>query len=374
MRQLLVVPLPPNLVDLLEDLQAGESPREWPEVRAAMEAEVGTLLCAHPAQDQPRSSAEDALVALEQAVSMGDIEEATRGAFRFYSAVRQHAVLQARLRQSSIAEFNELQLACHAILRGQVVPLSVADARRRWQILRNVFEARREELPDPVEGALSLGFETTESALNMLERWGGDAQQLKIILANLRSGARALEFLSDWEARLEDSEVVRELLLELESRGCLGSASLQAWPQVWRRLCESWDESELLMPVEAKARLQGLIEQQLESLESLPDWPPERQYTGLDRLQRLADEVADCSFDLEELSEAPVPWLADFVLAYHAGGIPGYVVRQAVAGWKGTDLEELGGLLEAPDGHLRALALIRERPFSGSTACWPYES
>jgi hypothetical protein len=369
MKKPYVVPLPPEVVALLESKHQSkknltQSP-SWLALKSHLQETLEKMerWSSHEGLDAPLSTAKERLSSLEAGLGEEtDMEKVTQEAYRLFGALNEYVRLRETLDVCALPEVNAAVHAIHALKRGRLEWPEVEPTKQelvaRVDTLVSLFKDGSDHLPPEIQHALLKGF---DSMNNAVAQWNTqDSTKLDDLAANLASAGTILEHLDKWqkdfeaELKCEVPLVGREfkaMLMELESQGGLSNATLDAWYEdVGPRLQEFWTPArhDFFMPRAFKDRLVGRIDTCLYNLQDLENMPPQQQY---DALREVADAFAELptrTFERDAFEHYPQPWLFDTFSAALAKGVPRFQLEWMAAQMsEQSDTYEMGRCLQS---------------------------
>ncbi|MFA7483734.1 MAG: hypothetical protein WC314_24765 [Vulcanimicrobiota bacterium] len=368
MKKPYVVPLPPEVVKLLESKHRGAGNLTQSASWSALKSHLSQTLermkrwSCHEGLDPWVETAEKHLEVLEVRLTEdGQLEELTETTFRLFGALHEYGRLQYTLRECEIDEVDDTIQALHALKRGRLewpdldlVKLRLID---RVDQLVKLFKDGSDHLPEEIQQALLKGFESMNRAVAVMNT--RDPEKIDDIAADLSNAGSILEHLDEWQKEFEaenSCEVpvigreVHELMVELQTNGCLSEASLDLWyNELATKIQEFWGPSrhEFFMPRPLKDRLVGRIDTLLYELQELEHMPPQKQFHSLRDLADAFAEIPTRTFEPEWFENHPQPWLYDTFVAALAGGVPRFQLQWMVEDLgQNPDTYELGQCLK----------------------------
>ena len=368
MKKPYVVPLPPEVVTLLESKHRGtanlKASPAWLSLKTQLQETMDemTRWASHEGLDEPLLRAREHLTALDVGLDTESVETATQHAFRLFGALNEYVRLKLSMDICTLPEVNEAVHAVHALKRGRLEWTDVEPVKQalvtRVDSLVVLFRDGSDHLPAEIQQALLQGFDSMNTAV---AQWNTqDSSTLVDLAQNLANAGTVLEHLDTWQKEFE-AEITCEvplvgreiqgMLSELESQGGLSSTTVEQWyDDVGPRIQEFWTPArhDFFMSRALKDRYVGRIDARLFELQDLESMPAQKQY---DTLRDLADAFAELpsrTFAREAFEHYPQPWLFDTFSAVLAKGVPRYQIEWMVQEMtQHGDTYELGRCLQA---------------------------
>jgi len=347
MKKPYVVPLPPEVVALLESKHQGAaslglSPN-WLALKSHLlqTAERMKRWSSHEGLDPSVETAQEQLAKFEQGLA-GEtkLEDLTQSAYRLFGALNEFARLRASLSVCKIPEIDEAVQALYAVRRGRLEWPEVEPVKERLiarvDHLVQLFKDGSEHLPEEIQQALLKGFASMNTAVAQMNT--RDDAQLSEAAANLANAGTILEHLDKWQKEFEaenSCEVpvvgreVQDLMMELQSNGALSSQSVDFWyNELAPKLQDFWGPArhDFFMTRAQKDRLVGRIDTRLYELQELENMTPQEQFDNLRDLADAFAEVPSRTYQREWFEHHPQPWLYDTFVAVLAKGVPRYQI------------------------------------------------
>lgn len=344
-----IVPLPPALAQLLDELPNG--PGNWADWKTRLERELAQFTL-NEAEAERLRLAQAQLETLDGHIQAGQARPAAEAAFILFRELHRFRGLRESNRQSSIEPLNQLLVAGLAVLQGRAEPSLLttfrAPALAEVDRLVECFKAGESELPEEVRRAILTGIDRLGSGFAAL-----DGEDLQAALVGLAQGGSLLAHLQSWERELEQSlhgyvpvvgSQVQELLAELE-QGPADPELLSDWTRHhWPALAAFWrtNRDRLLVNLTARGQLLPRLDQALERLRGLESAVPSAQARQLEELESLFAELAENALDLAPLDSNPHRWMGDLALAALADGVPAFHLAATAEALERDGISEFG--------------------------------
>ena len=347
MKKPYVVPLPPEVVALLESKHKGAAnlglSANWLALKSHLlqTTERMKRWSSHEGLDASVETAEEHLANFELGLSgEAKLEDLTQSAYRLFGALNEFARLRAGLSVCKITEIDEAVQALYAVQRGRLEWSEVDPVKERLiarvDYLVQLFKDGSEHLPEEIQQALLKGFASMNTAVAQMNT--RDDGQLAEAAANLANAGTILEHLDKWQKEFEaesscDVPVVgrevQRLMMELQSNGALSTQSVDLWyNELAPKVQDFWGPArhDFFMTRPLKDKLVGRIDTRLYELQELENMTPQEQFDNLRDLADAFAEVPARTFQREWFEHHPQPWLYDTFVAILAKGVPRYQI------------------------------------------------
>lgn len=347
MKKPYVVPLPPEVVSLLESKHksAGDLSRSAPwlalKSHLLQTTERMKRWSSHEGLDQSVGTAEEQLAIFEEGLSAETkLEDLTQSAYRLFGALNEYARLRAGLSVCKIPEIDEAVQALYAVKRGRLDWSEVDPVKERLiarvDNLVQLFKDGSEHLPEEIQQALLKGFASMNTAVAQMNT--RDEGQLQEAAANLANAGTILEHLDKWQKEFEAESScdvplvgreVQDLMMELQSNGALSAESVDLWyNELAPRIQEFWGPArhDFFMSRALKDKLVGRIDSRLYELQEFENMAPQEQFDNLRDLADAFAEVPARTYQREWFEHHPQPWLYDTFVAVLAKGVPRFQI------------------------------------------------
>lgn len=369
MTEVLIFPLPPILVTLLEEKHklggklGPKGVKIWTELMPSLlKAHFSfRMLASHPKLHEIALEIADTLDRLQKTVTVPEkSEEFTADCFRVYRLMDSYVQTRAQLHASKLPPVDRLIHAIQAHLlgnlHGQAVHLYVGDAREAVDELVGLYKQASHTLEEPTRQAFLMGIDSFSQAFQELKEPTPD--NLKAALANLKNGSALLEHLAKWRDDFEKSEIspvpevgdrVREMLADLQQNGRINPQALEEWvEQYFWDLQERWAKSrhDLFMPRAQKDLIVERLDSLMLNLRDLDQMAPRIQEQLLRNLEVQYESLSRAGFKVDELRKHPLNWLVDLLLAVLAKGVPRFKILETIEQFRGTDFHDYADWLE----------------------------
>lgn len=398
------IPLPVELVKILEAKHRGDgkvSPDQlsrWLALHSSLKETIETnrKYSSHPELESQANASQDILQSLNSALTGGTFDDALTEAFRLYHSLALYGALRKELRVTTLVQTDKLIHACKACEEGRLpLPEAIAilpSALEELDVLVGYFKGATDSLPHEVNQGLLKGIQSCQAGLSALQNMAsvdspGDEHKelLKSAATNLRNGAVILQELQSWGVELATEQAsavpaagdfVQLLRSQIAEQGRIEDDQLAEWvDKAFWDLQERWSEDrhDFFMPRPKKDRLVGDIDALMLRLKDLHEYHPREQDEMLYLLEVKFEEVARSAFQIEELRAHTLGWLADYLVAVLAEGVPRPHIESQIHDFLGTDFNEYGRLLQSylaeddRDYLLDALALLEREVQSAPT-------
>ena len=367
MKKPYVVPLPPEIVALLESKHKGApnltQSASWIALKSHLTQTTERMKrwASHEGLDPVVAGAEEQLTKFEEGLGgQVNLEELTQSAYRLFGALNEYARLRSTLRTCQIPEIDEAVQALHAVKRGRLGWDEVEPVKERLiarvDHLVVLFKDGSGHLPEEIQQALLKGFASMNTAVAQMNT--RDESQLADAAANMANAGSILEHLDKWQREFEmesSCEVpvvgreVQELMMELQSNGALSLESVDLWyNELAPKIQEFWGPArhDFFMSRTFKDKLVGRIDTLLYELQELEEMTPQEQFDNLRALADAFAEVPARTYQRESFEHHPQPWLFDTFVAVLAKGVPRFQIDWIIEDMnQSTDTYELGRCL-----------------------------
>ena len=362
MEKVQIYPLPPQLVQLLEEKHRSggklglEGARIWTELMPSLLRTHYSFraLSSHPQLEEIAIDIAETLDRMQKTIEVPEkSQEFTADCFRVYALMDEYVKTRAQLDVTRLPAVNGLIHAIHAHLRGRLhlklIDMYAQPARKKIDELVQLYRNAQDTLEEPTKQALLKGIDSMAEAFQQVKK--GDPEGLKSCLVNLKNGATILEHLAAWKEDFEKSEAspvpvvgkyVRGMLSELRQNGNLAPETLHKWveDEFWN-LQERWAKSrhDLFMPRPQKDRVVERLDSLMVNLRDLDQMSPRVQEQLLNNLESQYESLSKMGFQVDELRKHPAGWLVDLFLATLSAGVPRYKLDEIIQEFQGTDYQ-----------------------------------
>lgn len=360
MMKVQIHPLPPKLVQLLEEKQklngklGPQGIKIWSDLMPSLLRTYYNFraLASHEALEELGEKLAQTLDRLQKTVQVPDKHrEFTADCFRVYALMDEYVKTRAQLEETHLPAVNGLIHAIHAHLRGhlhgKLLEVYGNSARAAVDDLVTLYKATQDGLEEPVKQAFLKGIDSFTQAFRELQTL--EPVALKNCLVNLKNGATLLEHLARWREEFEGAnrspvpvvgDYVSEMQRQLREQGALAPETLNHWleEEFWN-LQERWAKTrhDLFMPRAKKDRIVERLDSLMLNLRDLDQVTPAAQAQLLANLETQYEALSGNGFDVAYLRTHPAGWLADLFAAVLAKGVPSYKIREVIQEFEGTD-------------------------------------
>lgn len=369
MTEVVIFPLPPVLVTLLEEKHklggklGPKGTKIWTELMPGLLQTHFSfrMLASHPRLQEIALDIADTLDRLQKTVTVPErSEEFTSDCFKVYRLMDAYVQSRAMLHVSKLPPVDRLihAIGAHLMgnLHGQALRLYAGDARETVDDLVALYKQVSPTLEEPARQAFLKGIDSFSQAFQELKN--PTPENLKAAQVNLKNGSTLLEFLAKWRDDFEKADLspvpqvgarVREMLAELQQNGRIDPHTLEEWVEsdFWD-LQERWAKirHDLFMPRAQKDRIVERLDSLMLNLRDLDQMEPRIQEQLLSNLEVQFEALSQAGFKVGELKEHPLNWMVDLFLAVLAKGVPRFKILETIEQFRGTDLQEYGNWLE----------------------------
>ena len=369
------IPLPVSLVQILEAKHKNQGTltpstlNEWVAVQSDLKETIDNYLryASHSELEIRAGNSAEALQRLNTALCSGSFEDATNEAFGLYLHLASYGALREQLRATTLEQTDKLIHACQACKEGRLPLSDVLDilpsAIAEIDVIVEYFRQASESLPEDVRQAILKGIRSSQvgfsSLQNLIGKEQADPQALADAAVNLRNGALILQELQSWGLELAEEErslvpgagdFVKRLRLEIAENGGIPNELMQEWNEkAFWVLQDRWSEDrhDFFMPRFKKDQFVAAVDDLMNRLHDLQQYPPQEQDSLLYRLEVKFEEITRSGFDMSLLRTHPLSWLADYIVAVLSKGVPRPHIETQINGFLGTDLDQYGRYLQS---------------------------
>lgn len=369
MTEVLIFPLPPVLVTLLEEKHklggklGPNGTKIWMELMPSLlKAHFSfRILASHPRLHEIALQIAETLDRMQRSITQPEKSpEFAADCFKVYSLMDRYVRTRAELHASKLPSVDRLIHAIQAHLLGNLHPQALniyaTEARESADDLVKLYKQVSPTLEEPTRQAFLIGIDSFTQAFLQLKE--PTPENLKSALANLKNGSKLLEHLAKWRDDFERADLspvpevgerVRAMLTELRQNGRINSQTLEEWTeQYFWDLQEKWAKTrhDLFMPRAAKDRTVERLDSLMVNLRDLDQMEPRIQEQLLNNLEAQYDALSQAGFKVDELRQHPLNWLVDLLLAVLSKGVPRFKILETIEQFQGTDLNDYATFLQ----------------------------
>ena len=336
-----IVPLPPQLVVLLDEAALGDGDvapvLAWLE---NFESELAGLrgYTLHPAEEKCLQQAADGLEAVRARLQEGDLVGACEGAFGLFKAMARFSQQRASNQQSPLPALNDLLMRGMSVLQGRASGTDVLESARAAAIdevdgLVRTYQFLEESLPPEVQAAILQGIESVGEGFAKLQ--STDDSQLSYALTSLKHGSELLSHLARWQMIRQAEQdgpvpLIGAFLRHVAAQGGPSYEEGELWAaELYPQFCEFWNQTydRTLLPSAVRQPLYAAIDAEIESLAGLNSFSSEELAQSVARTEELFTAFVSDRLDLSPLAQHPERWKADLILAVMGDGVPRFLLE-----------------------------------------------